>query len=271
MADLNVTDVVITEEATYSFDQNAAKAAYTTSAPYGLVITTGSGATQATPSAPAADPIGNNTVNQDKCVFFNGGDLPNFTYTKTVNGTRGWKWTWKYNVTGAVVAPKTAWNYQVTVPGVDPEVPINATLAGLSAMSSKQHPLKFSFSLLADDGITSRIENVKITVDGTEYPLGHTVISGTDFKYNSNAGTFGTASLLSGTDGQYASSILLNDSFTGNDAISNAICAKVDEIKPTLGVGTHTITLTATVKGNSGVASTDVSVTKTVIISGGCN
>jgi len=92
MANLDVTPVTITQGVVYTFNKYLAKPYYTTSAPSSPVVTPGSsGPTPATPAAPAPDPIGNNDVFKDKCIFYSGGKLPDYTYTKTVNLPKGWK------------------------------------------------------------------------------------------------------------------------------------------------------------------------------------
>lgn len=270
MANLSVTaDYVINETWVYQFDMDAAKTYYTGTTVSGPTISSGTGAQPATPAQPAILSIGPDDVQSQKCIFFNGGQI-GYTYTRTANAVRGWKFTWTYTVTGPVVAPETAWNK--TVNGGEPvSVPINAQIAGLSVLSSTAHPSKASFSLLADDGITSRISDLKITVDGTDIPATHEIISGTDFLYNTNAGSNGVISLLAPYESKLASEVILADSFTGNNDISNAICAKMGEITTTLGEGDHTITLTGLIKGNSASAAVPVSVTKKITISGQCN
>lgn len=273
MVDFQVdANYVITEEVTYHFDKDAAEAYFTNGTVTGPVITTGTGATQPTPAQPAPDPIKNSEIQQQKCTFFNGGQLAGYTYKKTVNGTRGWKWEWTYTVNGALVEPKTAWTSTVTQPGVDPTVPINAYIAGLSMLNSTQHPSKASFSLLSDDGLTNRVQDLKIFVDGVEIAApANTITNGENFYYATNAGSNGVTSLLTPYEGQWAFTILTTDSFSGNNDPSNAIRAKMDEVVTTLGVGTHSITLTGIVKGNAASAAVPVSVTKTVTINGGCN
>ncbi|ARK11585.2 hypothetical protein A6C57_15310 [Fibrella sp. ES10-3-2-2] len=288
MADLDVTPVTITQGVVYTFNKDLAKTYYTTSAPSGPTVTSGNNPAPATPAAPAPDPIGNNDVLKDKCIFYSGGKLPDYTYTKTVNLPKGWKYTYTYAVTGATVAPLTAWDSKVTGGEETAEVPVNVTIAGLSALSSKTHPLKYSFSLLADDGLTSRVTDLKITItnaEGTvvsETPISSSIVNGTDFRYMTNAGTNGNyVDLIANTtvtnylgynaNGKMASDILLFDSFSGNNASSNITCAKGDEVKPVLGVGEYTVTLTGVVKGNAASNSTTVSVSKKVIVSGNCN
>lgn len=273
MVDFQVdANYVITEEVTYHFDADAAEAYFTNGSVTGPVITTGTGPTQSTPAQPAPDPIKNSEVVQQKCTFFNGGQLTGYTYKKTVNGTRGWKWEWTYTVNGALVEPKTAWTSTVTEPGVDPTVPINAYIAGLSVLKSTQHASKASFSLLADDNITSRVQDLKVIVDGTEIATpASTLVSGEDFIYATNAGSNGVTSLLTQYENSSVFSILMNDSFSGNNDPSNAIRAKMDEVVTTLGEGTHSITLTGIVKGNAASAAVPISVTKTLTINGGCN
>jgi hypothetical protein len=280
MVDFEVdANYVITEEVTYHFDKGAA-AGYFTQSVSGPVVNTGTGATQPTPAQPAAENLAdpgsqqNNQLMQRRCTFYNGGTLTGWTYTKTVNGTRGWRWTWTYTVTpsAGTVQPKTAWTSTVTQPGSNPVVPINAYIAGLSVLSSNQHPSKASFTLMGDDGITSRVQNLVISVDGTPVDtVGSTIINGTDFFYQSNAGTNGNTSLLTPYENKMASEILTSDSFGANNDIANAICAKMDQVVTTLGEGSHTVTLTGTVKGNAASADVPISVTKTVTINGGCN
>jgi hypothetical protein len=271
MANLYVqSGYVITEAWVYQYDKDAAKAYYTGTTVTGPVITkTGTGAQPAAPAQPAILPIGSDELNAQKCIFYNGGQI-GYTYTRKASQPRGWEFTWTYTVTGPVVAPETAWTK--TVNGGEPvSAPINAQIAGLSVMSSTQHPSKASFSLLSDDGLSSRITDLKVTVDGTEFPATSELISGTDFLYNTNAGSNGITSLLTPYENRLASEILLGDSFSGNNAISNAVSATMGTITATLGEGEHTVTLTGLVKGNAASASAPISITKKITISGQCN
>ncbi len=275
MVDFDVTDAIITETVTYTFDKDAAAALYTTVVTGPDVVQTQGTASPAPPAppAPAAKPINPGVVNQNKCVFFSGGQPSGDVYTQdetisTGNGPnrKVWKYTWTYTVSCPAVVAETAWTSEVTIEGVDPVIPINVTLAGLSALSSKQHPLKYSFDLGTAE--LPRIQDLKLTVDGVDYFPSHSIISGTDFYYKTNAGSSGNTSLLA--DG-WASALLLGDSFAGNNGASSIVCAKTAEIAPTLGAGAHTITLTCTVKGNSGAGDASVNVTKNITIDGGCN
>jgi len=289
MVDFQVdANYVINEEMTYHFDAQKAKDEYmnvqVSSVPTAERRQGTCDKPTTTPSAPAANPIGIGDATSNKCVFFNGSTSSTVvkSYEKFVDVVTGsgsnrcvWRFTWKYDVVIKPVEKLTAWSSEITVPGVDPVVPINATIAGLSALSSKQHPLKYSFGLLADDGISSRITDLKVIVDGNEIAApANSIISGTDFVYTTNAGSSGSTGLLAGTDGQLASWILSSasgDTFSGNDGASNIVCAKMDQVITTLGEGTHTITVTAVVKGNSAVADASIKVTKNVTISGACN
>jgi hypothetical protein len=268
---------VIQQDITYHYNINQA-AGYFVQSVSGPVITSGTGAAPAAPSAPApysltTGQLRGQVIESNKCTFFNGGALQGHTYTQTVNLSRGWKYTWTYVVAPTVnsIAPLTAWDSEVTGGDSVVSVSLNAIIAGESVISSKQHPLKYSFGLKDKDGL-SRVQDLKIFVDGVELSTANSTLeTGVDFNYFGNAGTYGNSSLLQNGD---VRTILNTDSFAGNDnGGSNGddlAYARMQEISVLLKEGQHTIVLTGKVKGNDAVAETPISVTKVINISGGC-
>jgi hypothetical protein len=225
-------------------------------------------------------------VQQNQCIFLDGGTLIGHSYTQDVRVTTGsgrtaytYTYTYTYNVTPtqATVDPLTAWDLVMTTGGDTAAVPVTAQIAGESVLKSANPKLgtKYSFSLLESDGITNRVQNLAVYVDGVlvANPIS-TVKYPVDFNYATNAGSNGNTSLLKDGDDI---SILDTDTFAGNDNGgadgSAAALATVDPLQFDLGPGDHTISLTGVVKGNS--ASTgDISftVTHTVhIIGEGCS
>jgi hypothetical protein len=239
----------------------------------GPVITFGSGAQPPTPTQPAPNLPNNYWVSGspfNRCIMWNGGSLPEYNYTQTVNMTKGWKFTWTYTVTGIQQSfdPKTAWDLESTDGGNTVTVDVGADIAGLSALTSKQHPKKYSFTLLDGYGV-NRVQNLQLYVnDVLQASPGNTIESGVDFYYETNAGSNGNTSLLQ--DGM-ASALLLGDSFSGNNGPENMIWSHMDAQQFELGPGDYTLKLTGVIKGNTGSADLGFSVVKNLTISAqGC-
>lgn len=241
--------------------------------------------------APPGNPGGQGAIFQNKCTFLDGGTLTGRTYTQsvTVSGlnTKGFfTFTWTYNVTPSPdpVAPFTAWDLVATTGDGTADVTLHADIAGESAMSSSKHTLKYSFSLLDGDGISNRVSDLAITVDGgAPIPATSQIVANApgalpgdpgavDFNYTTNAGSNGSIALLANGD---ARAILNNDSFAGNNnggADGQALAyASMDGVHVSLAPGAHSVTLTGTVKGNSASAAISFSVNQTIsIITPGC-
>lgn len=224
-----------------------------------------------TPTTPAANPQKVNgtpqapgAVQDNMCTFLNGGDLTGSTYTQSttvpgLNGGGNWKFTWTYTVTPSptTVDPFTAWDLNKEVTG-SASIDVNADIAGESVLVKNGGSWKkYSFSMLESDlsnrvtGLTLTVKDGSSTVVETDYP-NSTVNSPVDFAYATNAGSNGSTLKLQDGD---ARTILNNDSFAGNNnggADGSALAlATMDTVSPTLDIGSYSITLTGTVKGNS--------------------
>jgi hypothetical protein len=215
------------------------------------------------------------------------------TVTKTCNDT------WTYNITPlqASYDPLTAWDFVGSTGGDSALVSVNAFIAGESVASSKQHPLKYSFSIGGDvDPRVSRVQNLAVSINsGVVATPGSTVVKNTpgstatltedfaevvhgpdgalDFYYDGNAGSNGHTELLNQPED--ARTILNTDSFSGNNdggADGSALAGAVmDQVDLNLTEGDYTVTLTGTVKDNAGVADLPINVNKTVhIVHPGC-
>lgn len=226
----------------------------------------------------------------NKCTFLTGGLPTSEVYTQTVDvvlGTGGSKRTYTYTYTYVAapigpVEPFTAWDLQSSNVAGSAHVDVEALIAGESVSVSKNNGTKYSYSLLQGDG-TIRISSVGVSVDDgapdysgivTYYdrnPAGPT--PSFNFLYTGNAGINGTAvsSLINGD----ALAILNGDSFAGNNnggSNGQALAAVgLSGLGVDLTPGDHTITITATVKDNSGVLVSNVTLKKTVhVITPGC-
>jgi hypothetical protein len=244
------------------------------------------------PSAPAPSAVKfSQHVKAADCAFLDGGSLPATFYYQPVtikgkNGQGNWTFSYRYEIAAPQpVAPFTAWVlFQETGGGETAPVSVGADVAGLSAQSSSQHPLKYSFSLAAADG-TNRVQGLALSVDGSAVATpGSTLVQNCagclagdagalDFLYQTNAGTNGDVSLLTNGD---ARGILNGDLFAGNNdgGADGAALAKasMDPVTVNLAPGTHDLLLTGVVKGNDLVASQSFSVSGTVhVITPGCN
>jgi hypothetical protein len=238
-----------------------------------------------TPAAPGADQI-------NECTFFNGGTLAGLSYTQTAQistGVKGTVYTYRYtyNVVPRVtsVDPLTAWDLVNTTGGTSATINVNAQIAGESVVISNQFktPGKFSFSLLENDSVTSRVQNLVVTVTDANNNTVATANPGStlvfdspagslDYAYTTNAGSNGATGFLKNGD---ALSILNTDVFSGNDNggangtdLAEAI---MDQVRVTLTPGSYNVTLTGTIKDNTGTTSTGFNVTQQIhIIGQGC-
>jgi len=191
------------------------------------------------------------------------------------------------------VVPLTAWEVVRTSVDGSAHVDVVALIAGQSVSVSKNLGTKYSFSLLQNDGMTVRVQDVSVSVDGGA-PVVATYVEGTlsyqdrnpagptpalDYKYTAN--TLINGVLANGTatpslkNGALASAILNGDTFAGNDnggVNGQALAAvRLSGIGMDLLPGTHTITIAAKVKDNSGVFVGNVSVSIDVnIVTPGC-
>jgi hypothetical protein len=264
-------------------------------------------AAPAVPSCPAPDssqvagtsPPG--IAVQDKCIFLDGGNLSDSTYSKTVTSattscTVGPKtrnrtdtYTCAYTITGTDgVAAFTAWDLVDTNGPGAAHIGINADIAGESVLQSTQFPApgKFSFSLVESDGVTNRVQNLAVSVNSVLVGNpGSTIATNcpgclagdpgaVDFTYTTNAGSNGNTSLLKNGD---ARTLLNSDSHNGNNnggADGSALAiAHMDEVPVALGEGSYTVSLTGSVKGNTATAGDiSFSVSKQInVVSPGCS
>jgi hypothetical protein len=263
----------------------------------------------AAPAAPAPDAsvvigngpgnIGNDgIVGANRCVFLDGGSLSGSSYTQIVDvevgagsSKRKYRYTYQYNVTPTVdpVAAFTAWDLFESSGDGTAHVDVTALIAGESVSVSKNLGTKYSFSLLQNDGLTVRVSNVGVSVDGgvvdysgtTTYadrnPAGAT--PNLDYLYAANALLANGSATASLVNNQTALNILNGvasvDVFPGNNnggANGQALAAVLlSGIAVDLAPGLHTISISATVKDNAGVLVGNVSVNATVnIVTPGC-
>jgi hypothetical protein len=289
------------------------------------------------PAMPAPDatklkrddhPGKNDVVGDNQCALLDGAPLTGLTYTQSAsasaqctyvsdvsaitNGPNAGKYrvtrrtitktcddTWTYDITPLQVSypPLTAWDFVGSTGGDSALVSVNAIIAGESVVSSKQHPLKYSFSIGGDvDPRVSRVQNLAISVNNVVVANpGSTVVKNTpgsaatptvdfgevvlgsdgalDFYYDGNAGSNGHTELLNQPED--ARTILNTDSFSGNNdggADGSALAAAfMDQVDLNLTEGDYTVTLTGTVKDNAGLADLPINVNKTVhIVHPGC-
>jgi hypothetical protein len=261
-----------------------AEAYYTNTLTSGPEIVPGNGQEPTTPTAP--DPIYNelrkHVFQNEKCTFFNGGSLNSTTYTQFLTKPGGWKYTWTYTVAPLVenVAPRTEWELMSSTSSGSAIVDIDGLIAGLSARTwTSDGGIKYSFSLteagLDGDGNPieiSRILNLAITVtdgDGnivSQFAPEHNIITErnpdpVDFTYLTNAGTNGNTSILP-VGSVDARTLLNNDAFDGNDnGGSDGKALQADVFVQQLEFtesGNYNITITATVKGNSGLSDQNI-------------
>lgn len=311
MASLKTGSYALSETRIYKFNPDEAKAYFSNQFTGTVVLTGTQGPKQssipAAPAAPAPDwsvvtangnGVGQGLAQEEKCLFLDGLALYGTTYTQTASVKvlkTTYTWTYTYSVEPvAVPEPFTAWDlFQDTSDGGTANVTIDADIAGESLVISKQfqNQPKYSFSLLAPDPLdpaltVSRVTDLKVTVDGVEYPATSTVIlnapgakagdfGALDFTYFGNAGVNGNATAqLSLVNGD-ARTILNSDIFAGNNdggATGEALAlARMATLTVALAAGDHTVVLTGIVKGNSAVADLPISVTNTVhIVTPGC-
>ena len=206
----------------------------------------------------------NAAAQSQKCTFFNGGVLQ----AKKVGNV------WITPVSSAPVAPKTSWT-PVTTAGTaatTSDVAVNITVAGQSVVVNKDRA-KYSFTLLDDEG-NARISDLKVQVTGQAdvlNPAFAVAVGNTtnnclaDVYYTANAGTFGRATSALLTD-MTMGEIIAKNAFSSTSACGNASVARLDQLNYQLGAGTYTVTVTGTVKGNAGMASTPFEVTKVVSV-----
>jgi hypothetical protein len=245
MVDIDVNAPAIDAEGTWVFD-NVSAAAYF------------SGGTAQNRNAAAQS---------QKCTFFNGGMLE----AKKLGQV------WIIPVSTEPVAPKAAWNLISTGDGAtNSDVTVDITIAGQSVVVNKGRA-KYSFTLLDEEG-NPRISDLKVMVTGQDDVVdpAFAVEVGdetnnclADVLYSANADTFGRATDALLTD-MTLGEIIAQNAFSSTSACGNASVAKLDQLSYSLPAGTYTVTVTGTVKGNAGMASTPFEVTQTVTV-GDCN
>jgi len=201
---------------TWTFHRNIAETFYTNvwdgNAP---VVTTGTGSPQTSPGVPAASSVAlQNFVQQQRCIFFAGGDLLGTTYNVTVNGTRGWKWTYTFIIapTQTSVAAYEGGTWTSVETGGTVDVNFGGFIASESFLNNGSKN-KYSFTLLDNSvsrvsGVTAQLEksydDVNWSAVGNPLDLnnldtnGDTVndslaVSSTsaDYSYYGNGGIFG--------------------------------------------------------------------------------
>ncbi len=200
----------------------------------------------------------------NKCTFWAGGTLTGLTKSKT-NGPVIGQYVFNVVPKQATVDPQTAWDLTSIIGGESVSMQFDVNIAGESVVYNKKQGIKYSFSLI--DGLgASRVTDLVVMVDETPYYPAHTVtVDNPDFMYWANAGTFGVTTLLK--DGDTMANILALNQYSSTDPIRNSHVAVVDPVIVDLGVGSHTVTVTGTVKGNDGSASISFTGTAYVTIS----
>ncbi|OKL41587.1 hypothetical protein [Pontibacter flavimaris] len=242
MVDINVNAPAIDAEGSWKFD-NVSAAAYFT------------GGTAQSRNA---------TAQSQKCTFLNGGVLEAKSFGKN---------NVVVPITTVPVVPKTAWTLTSTGDGAtNSDVTVDITIAGQSVVVNKGRA-KYSFTLLDDEG-NPRISDLKVMVTGQEDIIdpAFAVEVGdeannclADVLYSANAGTFGRATDALLTD-MTMGEIIAQNAFSSTSACGNASVAKLDQLDYSLPAGAYTVTVTGTVKGNAGMASTPFAVTQTVTV-----
>jgi hypothetical protein len=283
---------------TWTFDRNAAETYYTNSwddnSPQ---VTQGQDPAQTSPGAPTPDA---NKLQQhaqaERCVFFNGGNLTGNTYTQTVNGTRGWKWTYTYTIVPNVasVAAHTAWNSALESNG-SVDVVFNGFIASESYLDQSKKT-KYSFTLIDPAG--SRVRDVSAQLQKQDESdnwvnVGDPLIYLTeglpilgvfptfeDFLYLGNAGHFGNAAVYTKLHAYgygpatSVSAILLEDNFVNNDNdIVNGNVHKAPYNGEFLGLtedGSYQIYVSGNIKGNDASAGFGFGVGSTLIVIDSC-
>lgn len=265
----------------------------------------------AVPPAPAIPTTGPNSVSNhaqdDRCIFFCGGNVSGWNYTQTetvpgLNGKGNWTFTYNYTTDGAgAVAAETCWSSQVTGGSVD--VGFEGFVCSESFLKQSTRN-KYSFTLLGPEG--SRVSNVQVELqqfDGTNWNTvsGPVLVpetdSGTgqlpvsaateDFNYFGNGGGFGKPTVLTSlhySGGKAANSVnnILNgindgtnsDNFAGNN--NDLADGKVHlatftgQWEGLTDPGTYRTVVTGVLKGNSGQADIGFSVGSNLVVIGGC-
>jgi hypothetical protein len=307
------SDVALVQTNIYKFNKATAATYYTNvwdgNAP--TVSCSGPGCSlgncNSVPSAPVADDTKvsgnsqgqNDLTGDDKCTFLDGGTLSSASYTQEVstpkcgsgNQQRTYTYKFTYNITPTTtVGAFTAWDlFKTTGDGETAPVDVVALIAGESVSVSKNLGTKYSFSLLQTDGISVRVSNVCVSVDGgaadcsgtqTYMDRNPTGLTPTlNYSYTANAllcnGTACTSLVNGATAMNILNGIASSDTFPGNDnggANGQALAAVgLNGITVNLAPGSHTLTISATVKDNNGVLIGNVSVSKQVnVVTPGC-
>ncbi len=220
-------DFVLTDTEFWAYDEAAARTYFSNALVSGPTVScTGGGPGGVNcqpgnqpPAPPAPDPNPNRLnppVNNNKCVFFNGGDVTvqpqNSTYTQPLtrsglNGSGNWRFTWTYQVAvGTGVNPvdeRTAWILESSDPANGVPISASGWMAGQSTQNKtgKNARFKTSHGLLDSFG-AARLENAGIELlDGDGNVLGgvelgqpgfpnYSVNQNENFYYITNAGTF---------------------------------------------------------------------------------
>ncbi|RYY64010.1 MAG: hypothetical protein EOO12_10830 [Chitinophagaceae bacterium] len=169
-----------------------------------------------------------------------------------------------------------------TTAGTDPSAPVSfsVTIAGESYMRGGGFPNgKYSFTLGNDSA--SRISNLRYRVDGgAPIALAHTIVQGTpvaslgDVQYTSTGQQFGSSDVFQYLVNGTMRDVLASDGANNNDG-NNVYAFTAVGVTPTvamsLGVGTHEIVVTGTVKENEGIGTWNFTKKSTIHVSAqGC-
>lgn len=297
---------------TWTFHRDLAETFYTNAwdgvAP---VVTTGTGATQTSPGVPSPSGVElQNFVQQQRCIFFTGGNLSGTTYTVTVNGTRGWKWTYTFVITPTqptVVAYESGtWTSRET--GGTVNVDFSGFVASESFLNNSSKN-KYSFTLLDNgvsrvSGVTAQLEKSDddinwvavgsamdlndLDTDGDTINDSLTVSPTTvDYSYYGNGGIFGKSGVYGAlhADGYKPANLVTNiltgtndgtyaDNFAGNNNDLSAGNVHQADFSGTFsGISeeaSYRTVVSGTIKGNGGSAAQSFTVRKNTAVIGGC-
>lgn len=296
---------------TWTFDRAGAMPYYTNSwdgQPPAVVTGKGEQTSPGVPDAAVNDL--RNFVQDQRCVFFNGGALNPGVYTQTVNGTAGWKWTYTFTITPTQpdVAAGTAWTAVETGGTVD--VGFSGFVASESFLQNGTTN-KYSFTLLNNgdsrvSGVSAQLQkqdgsnwvavgdtldlnNVDTDRDDVNDALAVRSTSlAEDYAYSGNAGVFGKSSVFGALHApgykaaNWVSRILngiadgsISDNFKGNNndlTAGNVHQADFEgEFAGLSEPGSYRTVIAGTIKGNAGSANQAFSVAENSMVIGGCS
>jgi hypothetical protein len=252
------------------------------------------------PATPAPAPEQNKLMQRaqaDRCAFWAGGALSSTSYTTTsrVNGVNGnGNWTYTYNCSVVPNAPsfeaRSAWTLASSTTTAA-TVTLAGTLQGQSALlksakSAADWNYKLSHEMshvdeLTGEAVADLVDPVATITDSngsivSASPLAFTLEQGVDYFYSANAGTFGATGLLvndanvsviqtglaAATDGYV-------DNFAGNDTTLGERAVLTPAEWTFTAPGDYTLTVSGTLKGNTGAVTRSISVTSSATIFAG--